>query len=156
MADKSTRRAESETVIVSLSFPVRTLGIGFVAGLRSMTAPAAVLAATENSLAFLAAFLAAGELVADKLPATPSRLIPPAFGIRLVSGAYCGMTLAEPYDGDVWVGVACGIAGAIAGTLAGSALRTKIGPALHLPDLIVALAEDGVAVGGALVLTGLE
>jgi len=141
---------------VNLPFFARTLGIGFVAGLRSMTAPAAVLAATENSLAFLAAFLAAGELVADKLPVTPSRLIPPAFGIRLVSGAYCGMVLAEPYDGNLWCGVGCGIAGAVAGTLAGSALRTKIGPALHLPDLVTALIEDSIAVGGALVLTGLE
>jgi uncharacterized membrane protein len=136
------------------------VGIGFVAGLRSMTAPAAVLAASENSLAFLGAFLAAGELVADKLPTTPSRLIPPAFGIRLISGGYSGMMLVSTFGAgsadskaNLWYGVGCGVAGAAVGTLAGSALRTKLGPALHLPDLIVALFEDGVAVGGALLLT---
>lgn len=141
---------------MNLPFPARSLGIGFVAGLRSMTAPAAVLAATDNSLAFLAAFLAAGELVADKLPNTPPRTIPPAFGVRLASGAYCGMMLAEPYGGNVWTGVGCGVAGAIAGTLAGSALRTKVGPAIHLPDLLTALAEDALAISSALALTGLD
>jgi uncharacterized membrane protein len=141
---------------VNVPFFVRTLGVGFVAGLRSMTAPAAAMAATDNPLAFLCAFLAAGELVADKLPSTPSRLIPPAFGIRVLSGGYCGFLLAEPFDGDIATGVGCGVAGAFAGTFAGSFLRTKIGPALHLPDLATALAEDVLAVGGALVLTGLE
>jgi uncharacterized membrane protein len=140
---------------VNLPFSVRTLGIGFVAGLRSMTAPAAVLAAMDNPLAFLGAFLAAGELVADKLPATPSRLIPPAFGVRILSGGYCGFALADAFDGDMACGAGCGVVGAVAGTFAGSLWRTKLGPALHLPDLVSALVEDAVAIGGALALTGM-
>src|SRR5437660_4564112 len=80
--------------------------IGIAAGLRSMTAPAAVSWAArlgwlhlENTwLAFLGfaytpyilSALAIGELIADKLPKTPSRKSPMGFIARIVSGALCG------------------------------------------------------------------
>ena len=84
--------------------------IGVVAGLRAMTAPAVVswaaclgwLHLENTSLAFLRytaspyilSALAIGELVADKLPKTPSRKAPPGFAARLVTGALCGAALA--------------------------------------------------------------
>src|SRR5579862_860527 len=84
--------------------------IGVVAGLRSLTAPAVVSWAArlgwlhlENTwLAFLGytaspyilSVLAIGELIADKLPRTPSRKAPPGFTARLVTGALCGAALA--------------------------------------------------------------
>src|SRR5437868_6014029 len=80
--------------------------IGVVAGLRSLTAPAAVSWAArlgwlhlENTwLAFLGfaatpyilTVLAIAELIADQLPKTPSRKAPPGFGARIVTGALCG------------------------------------------------------------------
>src|SRR5579864_2655394 len=80
--------------------------IGVIAGLRSLTAPALVSWAArlgwlklENTwLAFLAyaaapyilSVLAIVELIADKLPKTPSRKAPPGFAARLVTGALCG------------------------------------------------------------------
>src|ERR1700681_3515848 len=83
--------------------------IGVVAGLRSMTAPAAVSWAArlgwlhlENTpLAFLGfaftlyilSVAAIGELINDKLPKTPSRKAPPSFVARIVSGALCGAAL---------------------------------------------------------------
>src|SRR5436305_14503501 len=80
--------------------------IGVIAGLRSMTAPAVVswgarlgwIDLRGSHLAFLGSttavivlsVLALGELVADKLPFTPSRtaLLPLSF--RVLSGAGCG------------------------------------------------------------------
>lgn len=83
--------------------------IGLVVGLRSMTGPAAVSWAArlgrlhlENTwLAFLGfaatpyilSVLAIGELIADKLPKTPSRKATVGFMTRLVSGALCGAAL---------------------------------------------------------------
>ena len=83
--------------------------IGVVAGLRSITAPAAVSWAArlgwlhlENTwLAFLGfaatpyvvSVLAIGELINDKLPKTPSRKAPVPFIARLVTGGLCGAAL---------------------------------------------------------------
>jgi uncharacterized membrane protein len=87
-----------------------SLAIGFVAGLRSMTAPAAVawgarlgwLRLSGTPLAFLGTAPAAyilgvlmvAELVADKLPFTPSRTRPGPFAGRIISGALAGAALA--------------------------------------------------------------
>src|SRR5438132_13243298 len=86
--------------------------IGVVAGLRSMTAPAAVSWAArlgwlhlENApLAFLGfaytpyilSVLAIGELINDKLPKTPSRKAPVPFAARVLVGAFCGAALGAP------------------------------------------------------------
>lgn len=83
--------------------------IGVVAGLRSMTAPAAISWAArlgwlhlENTwLAFLGyaatpyifSLLAIGELIADKLPKAPSRKAPVGFIGRVASGALCGAAI---------------------------------------------------------------
>src|ERR1700730_14027307 len=83
--------------------------IGVVAGLRSMTAPAVVSWAArlgwlhlENTwLAFLGfaatpyivSLLAIGELIADKLPKTPSRKAPVGFIGRILTGALTGAAL---------------------------------------------------------------
>src|ERR1700733_5963484 len=83
--------------------------IGVIAGLRAMTAPAAVswaarmgwLHLENTSLAFLGfaftpyifSVLAIGELIADKLPKTPSRKTPGPFIGRIVTGGLSGAAL---------------------------------------------------------------
>src|SRR5579863_7534279 len=83
--------------------------IGVVVGMRSMTAPAAVswaarlgwLHLENTTLAFLGftatsyilSLFAVGELIADKLPNTPSRKEPVGFMARVLSGALCGAAL---------------------------------------------------------------
>ena len=80
--------------------------IGVIAGLRAMTAPAAMswaaylgwLPLDGTILAFLGSVWAVGiltllalvELVTDQLPSTPSRKVPVQFGARLASGALAG------------------------------------------------------------------
>src|SRR5271156_6753640 len=105
--------------------------IGVVAGLRSMTAPAAVSWAArlgwlhlENTwLAFLGfaatpyivTVLAIGELIADQLPKTPSRKSPPGFITRIITGAICGAALGAA-SGAMLGGAIVGVLGAVAGT----------------------------------------
>jgi uncharacterized membrane protein len=142
---------------------VSSLLIGVIAGLRAMTAPAAVswaarlgwldLAATP--LAFLGyAFtpwimtvLALGELVADKLPTTPSRKLPAPFAGRILSGALCGGAVGAA-GGALVIGAIAGAIGGVIGTLGGHAFRARLAAAFGR-DLPAALLEDVVAVGCA-------
>src|SRR5262245_22810906 len=88
---------------------VLSLLIAVIAGLRAMTAPAAVswaarlgwLNLVPTPLAFLGyaytpwifTLLALGELVTDQLPSTPSRTVPVQFGTRILVGALCGASI---------------------------------------------------------------
>ncbi len=126
--------------------------MGFVAGLRSMAAPAVSLAVTGSPLALPAGILAAGELLADKLPITPSRLEPPGLGVRVLSGAYCAFVLADAFDGDIGCGLSNGILGALSGAWAGYHLRKKLDESTPVPDIFLGMAEDAIAFGGAFLL----
>ena len=138
--------------------------IGVVAGLRSMTAPAAVSWAArlgwlhlENTwLAFLGSaitpyilsVLAIGELINDKLPKTPSRKAPVPFAARVVMGALCGAALGAPGQAMIG-GLLAGMLGAVAGTLGGYEARTRLVKATGGKDFPIALIEDAIAVCGA-------
>src|SRR5882724_1867812 len=141
--------------------------IGVIAGLRSMTAPAAVSWAArlgwlhlENTwLAFLGSaatpyiltVLAIGELIADKLPKTPSRKAPPGFIGRVVSGAVCGAALGATSQALIG-GLLAGVLGAVAGTLGGYEFRARLVRAIGGKDLPIALIEDAIAIGGAVLI----
>jgi uncharacterized membrane protein len=138
--------------------------LGAVAGLRSMTAPAAASWAArlgwlhlENTwLAFLGfaatpyilSALAIGELIADKLPKTPSRKTPVPFVARIVMGALCGAALGAS-DQALTGGLLAGAVGAAAGTLGGYEFRARLVRATGGKDLPIALLEDAIAIGGA-------
>jgi uncharacterized membrane protein len=135
--------------------------IGVIAGLRAMTAPAAVswaaglgwLDVSATWLAFLASpwtrwiftILAIGELVNDQLPSTPSRTVPIQFGGRLVMGALSGAAIAGLSGGLL------GIVGAVIGTLGGRAFRARLA-ATFGSDPPAAFIEDAVAIGGAVLI----
>jgi uncharacterized membrane protein len=137
--------------------------IGIVAGMRAMTAPAAIswaarlgnLSLSGPWLAFLGyawtpwilTLLAAGELVTDQLPSTPSRKMAGPFGARILMGAVCGAALTAG-AGSMLLGAIVGIAGAVAGTLGGSALRARMAAAFGR-DRPAALLEDAIAIGAA-------
>lgn len=147
---------------------VLAFAIGIIAGLRSMTAPAAVawaggfggLHLEGTPLAFLGAgaaryallALMLAELVADKLPFTPSRTRPGPFIGRILAGGFAGAALAAGLGQSLPAGAVAGALGAVAGTLGGYRARTGLVRSLAVPDYVVALAEDVVAVGGALLI----
>jgi uncharacterized membrane protein len=93
---------------------------------------------------------ALGELVADKLPKTPSRTAPPGLISRTLMGALTGACVASAGGQNAAVGAGLGVAGAMVGTFGGYQARTRLVKALGVPDLYVALAEDLVAIAGSL------
>jgi uncharacterized membrane protein len=139
---------------------------GIVAGMRSMLAPCVVswavwegiLNVDATPLAFMGykytriifSVLALGELIADKLPMTPSRKAAGPFIGRILSGALCGATIGAGRNAMVWMAV-LGAAGAVAGTLGGAAARAKLAAVFHR-DLPAALVEDFVAIVMSLML----
>jgi uncharacterized membrane protein len=145
---------------------VLPLLIGVVAGLRAMTAPAAVswaarigwLNLAPTSLAFLGyAFtpwvltaLALAELVTDQLPSTPSRTVPAQLGARLVSGGLSGAGIGAA-RGGLFIGLVAGIVGAVIGTLGGRACRARLASAFT-SDRPAAFIEDAVAIVGAFLI----
>ncbi|MET0241451.1 MAG: DUF4126 family protein [Sphingobium sp.] len=144
------------------------LFIGIIAGLRAMTAPAAVSWAaalgyidlSETWLAFLGfrftpwifTLLALGELVTDQLPSTPSRKVAVQFAARIVMGGLSGAALGAS-GGMLVAGAVVGAVGAVIGTLGGASLRARL-TAMFGRDLPAALIEDAVAVVGAALIVG--
>jgi uncharacterized membrane protein len=142
------------------------LSIGAIAGLRAMTAPAAVSLAAwmgwisleGSGLGFLAspwaagilALLALAELAGDKRPSTPSRKVPLQFGTRLVTGGLAGAAIGAA-GGMLVPGLVAGIVGAVVGTYGGAALRGQLARGFGR-DLPAALIEDAIAIGGALLI----
>jgi uncharacterized membrane protein len=140
--------------------------IGIVAGSRTFTAPAAASWAArlgsldlgDTWLAFMGfawtpwvfTVLAISELVVDQLPTTPSRLVPMQFGARLVSGAVSGASVVGA-TGSIVGGALVGILGAVIGTFGFHALRMKLAEAFGR-DTPAAFIEDGLAIGGALLI----
>ena len=145
---------------------VLPLLIGVIAGLRAMTAPAAISLAARagrldlatTRLAFLGyaytpwifIVLALVELVTDQLPTTPSRTVPIQFGTRILMGGLTGGAIAAS-GGALAIGVIAGMAGAVIGTLGGRALRARLAAALG-SDRPAAVIEDLVALGGAFLI----
>lgn len=140
--------------------------IGFVAGLRSMTAPAIVSGAIRSgalplpegllsamgspACANTFAGLAVGELIADKTPRIPSRTDPGPLVARLVSGGLCGAAICCAKREPMIPGAALGALASIGGAFLGYHLRRDAVRNGSLPDFGVALVEDAVALGAGL------
>jgi uncharacterized membrane protein len=144
------------------------LAIGLVAGLRSLTAPAAVSWAAwmrwidldGTPLSFLGStvavvglsILAVAEYVADLLPSTPSRTTPGPLVARILLGAVSGAALTAAAHRSLLAGALLGGAGGLIGAFAGYQARTRLVAALKIRDKWIALTEDLVAIVLAFVI----
>jgi uncharacterized membrane protein len=139
--------------------------IGFCAGLRSLTPPAAAAWAVylkwfklDYPLAYIGSFasvailsaLAAIELIADKLPQTPNRTSPPGLIARNVTGGFAGACIAAGAGQGIFLGAMVGAAGGVVGCFAGYHARSWIVKTLGTRDVYVALIEDLVAIAGSI------
>ena len=147
---------------------VLAFGIGFVGGLRSLTAPAVVawaahtglLNLSHSSLAFMGSVWAVaiftlgalGEFVADQLPKTPPRTEAMPLIFRVVMGLLTGACFGVPAGASPWLTAAAGAVGAIAGAFGGYYARVGLVRALHTRDFAVAIPEDLFAIGLGLLL----
>ncbi|TGE15165.1 DUF4126 family protein [Hymenobacter elongatus] len=144
----------------------QTLSLGTLAGLRSMT-PLAFLShsfSRQQSAALAVSpfrllqstvaatslkVMAAGELVADKLPGMPDRIAPPVLLGRIVSGALMGAMVYKSKR-RAWLGGSLlGGLAAIAGTYGSFYLRKELGAQTQLPDTAWAVAEDALVLSSS-------
>ncbi len=148
---------------------VFALGIGFTAGLRSLTPPAVVawaahlgwLNLNNSPLAFMGSIiavvifslLAVFELIGDLRPSTPKRTAPVPLVVRILMGALCGACLCAATNQSLIIGAILGGAGGIIGAFAGYQIRRNLVAALKVKDSVIALLEDGVTIGLALFFT---
>jgi uncharacterized membrane protein len=159
--------SSQEVFVTHVIVVLLALLIGVVAGLRSLTAPAVVAWAAAPAVlgwidlshtwaswlgntitVVILTILAIGELVTDKLPKTPPRTSPPAFGARLVMGGLAGAALGA-WPHWTFTALGAGVIGAVLGTLGGYQARKRLVAARNGQDLPIALLEDAVAILGA-------
>jgi len=139
--------------------------IGLFAGLRSLTAPAVIASAAHlgrlhlrGPLAWIGStaavviltVLAILELVADKLPGTPSRTAAPGLVARIATGALAGACIGDAAGWSAAAGALLGIIGALVGSFGGYQARTGLVRALGEPDTTIAVLEDAVTIAGSL------
>ncbi len=142
--------------------------IGLIAGLRSLTAPAAVCWAAHmgslhlggSRLSFLgsaaavwiSSALAVVELVLDKQPWIAARTKAGPLIDRLIMGGISGAALSVSASQSLVIGAVGGAAGAVVGTFGGYETRRRIVARFKIPDIRVAVVEDAIAIGGALLI----
>jgi len=145
------------------------LGLGMLAGMRSMAAPALLsdhlqhastpplegtpvqFLGTPGAAAALK-LLAAGEMFADKTPFIPDRTSPIALGGRVLSGALVGAAVCAAAGRRAETGALIGVVGAVAATYGMYHLRRRLGEELSLPDPVLGVAEDLLVVAGGCAL----
>jgi uncharacterized membrane protein len=145
---------------------LETLGLGALAGVRSMAAPAALSRAVERGdvgnleqtpfatlgsprVSTALRVLQIGEMFVDKLPVAPSRTSPPPLLGRAASGGLVGAALFASEGRRVAAGSILGAVSAIAGAYFGERLRSLGAQKLGVPDTLLALVEDGIVLFGA-------
>jgi uncharacterized membrane protein len=159
--------AKEEMAMSSTEVLILAFLIGMIAGLRALT-PLAVIACAGfwhkvlqgTALSFMGRLpaaiiftaLALGELYADQLPSTPSRLAPAGLITRIVTGGLSGACVAAVGAESIALGVVLGAVGGVVGAFAGYYTRTGLVKALKGRDLPIALLEDAVAIGGAIAI----
>jgi uncharacterized membrane protein len=140
-------------------------GIGFVAGLRSLTPPAVVawaahlgwLNLNNSPLAFMGSIitvvifslLAVFELIGDLRPSTSKRTAPVPLVARILMGALCGACLCAATNQSLITGVIVGGVSAVIGAFAGYEIRRKLVAALKIKDSFIAVLEDLITIGAA-------
>ncbi len=145
---------------------VSAFAIGFVCGLRALTAPAVVAWAARRNWIDLAntplhfmgstaavtvfTLLAIGELIADQLPSAPNRTDLSGLLPRILLGALCGACILAPQSQSILIGSIVGATGAVAGAFGGFQARTRLVKNLKIPDFIVATLEDAIALGAGI------
>lgn len=153
-----------------LSAPIAAAVLGAMAGMRSMSAPAFLSGYFAREfkrsgtrgrwrllyspdVATTLKVLAAGELVADKLPFVPRRTAPASLVVRALSGALVGAALATHRRRPAAVPALIAAVAAIASSVGAFHARRALGRKLRLHDFAIAVAEDAVVLAAGATIT---
>jgi uncharacterized membrane protein len=122
---------------------------GLACSMRSTAGPAmlAVRGRIEGAPRIGVLIATAGELAADKTPVIPDRTGAPALAGRVGAGAFTGRAVAG------MPGLAAGAAGAAIGSFASWRARKLVVDTTGLPDAVVAVGEDILALAVAAAAT---
>jgi len=147
------------------------IGLGAIAGLRSMTAPAVIVwAARFGWIAwhgswlgffgstwalYLFTVLGVAEVIVDKLPSTPNRTMPGSLVVRALSGGLCGAAICSSADQSIALGAILGAVASIGGAFAGYEARHRLTAQFPGAAMGIALVEDAIAVGGGFLIVSL-
>ena len=135
---------------------LQTAGLSALAGMRTMSGPALLsgdkrffdqssLASPfleSRTLTLTVKALAVGEVIADKLPFMPRRTWLPALIVRSISGAVMGASVYNLAEEPPLPGAVIGCISAVLAAHVSYNIRRTLTKTFHVPDLIVALAED--------------
>ena len=142
---------------------ISAFGLGVVAGMRSLTAPAVVswaaclgaLNLEGSPLAFMGwivtviifSLLGIGELMADLLLSwIPRRTALAPLAARLLMGGLCGASLGASAGQSLVIGALVGALGGLVGAFASYAIRRRLVTGWNIRDIFVAFTEDVIAI----------
>jgi uncharacterized membrane protein len=145
---------------------ISAFAIGFVCGLRALTAPSVVAWAAHlrwidlrgtlfrfmGTTAAVAIFtlLAIGELINDQLPSAPNRTDASGLIPRILLGGLCGASIMASQSQSIAIGSVLGAVGGVAGAFGGFHARRYLVKNLKIPDFIIATLEDAIAIGAGI------
>jgi uncharacterized membrane protein len=118
----------------------KTLALGAITGMRSMSGPATVATAHLGAMKHVVAAMAAGEMLADKTSLVGDRIDPLPLAGRAVMGAIVGVAIAREAHGHVWLGGLVGASAAVIAAHAAYYLRTR----LPVSNTVGGLIEDAI------------
>lgn len=142
----------------------KAIGLGAVAGMRATVAPTIISyflskhpskALGKSKLSFLQSpvtaiitkVLTAAEIVGDKRPNGPNRIIFPQVAARVASGALAGAGLFRANKAGIAKGLMLGGASALAVTFGSYYLRRYVDKKTHTKDSIIGTIEDLISLG---------
>ncbi|MCC9165487.1 DUF4126 family protein [Pontibacter harenae] len=148
----------------------KALGLGAVAGMRSLTAPAilshqlslAPAGGLQNSpLKYLQKgpvatglkLLAASEMAGDKLPDVPDRITLAPILFRTAAGSAVGAAVFIANQDRAVTGAVLGGLAAIAATYGSFYLRRFLNRNVKLPNVLSGAVEDAITIGSGIVVT---
>ena len=145
----------------------QAVGLGAIAGLRSMSAPALTshilshhykskglahsplkfMQSNKTAMAFK--LLAVSEFVGDKLPNTPNRIALPGLAGRFLSGALAGASVYKASGGKSYIGAMLGGSSAMLSTFGSFYLRKATVKGTKILDPIIGGIEDALVLGAS-------
>lgn len=149
---------------------IQMIGLGVIAGMRTTFAPAIAshflskkhnAALSKSKLGFMQSpvtaivtkVMSAGEIIVDKLPDTPNRIVAPQVMARTASGAFAGAVISAVNDDNTAKGILIGGATALAATFGTYYLRKYISENTFIKEPATGAVEDAIAIGcGALLM----